>query len=149
MSRENVKLLQSAYDAFNRRDPSAFLALCDPDVEYFTLLMQVEGGDPYHGHEGVRRWWARLLAISPDFTVDVDDVRGTGDLTIAKVRTHGHGVGSDAPMEQIFWQAAEWRAQRISGRVMSVVKSTPSKPPGFRSRRCRGDGGVVPATRLG
>ena len=51
MSQENVELLHRAYDAFNRRDLDALLALCDPDVEFISYTMQVEGGDPYRGHD--------------------------------------------------------------------------------------------------
>jgi ketosteroid isomerase-like protein len=56
MSQENVELLHRAYDAFNRRDLDALLALCDPDVEFISYTMQVERGDPYRGHDGVRSW---------------------------------------------------------------------------------------------
>lgn len=56
VSQENVELHQRAYDAFNRRDLDAFLALIDPDVKFSSLLMQVEGGNPYRGHDGVRSW---------------------------------------------------------------------------------------------
>jgi ketosteroid isomerase-like protein len=51
MSQENLELLHRAYDAFNRRDLDALLALCDPDVEFISYTMQVEGGDPYRGHD--------------------------------------------------------------------------------------------------
>ena len=33
MSQENVELHQRAFDAFNRRDLDAFLALADPNIE--------------------------------------------------------------------------------------------------------------------
>jgi ketosteroid isomerase-like protein len=113
MSQENVELLHRAYDAFNRRDLDAFLALCAPEVAFISFLMQVEGGDPYRGHDGVRSWWERLLGISPDFSAEVDEVRDLGDLTIARVRSHGHGVESDAPMEQTFWHVAEFRGVKV------------------------------------
>jgi ketosteroid isomerase-like protein len=96
-----------------RRDLDAFLALCDPDVEFISLLMQVEGGNPYRGHDGVRSWWERLLGISPDFRAEIEELRDLGDLTLARARSHGHGVASEAPMEQTFWQLAEWRRKKV------------------------------------
>ena len=36
MSRENVEVLHRAFDAFRRRDLDAFLALCDPEVEFIS-----------------------------------------------------------------------------------------------------------------
>jgi ketosteroid isomerase-like protein len=109
MSKENVELLHQAFDAFNRRDLDAFLALCDPDVEFISYLARVEGGEPYRGHEGVRAWSERLLAVYPDFRAEIEEARDLGSRTIARVRTHGHGVESDAPMAQTVWHVAEVR----------------------------------------
>jgi ketosteroid isomerase-like protein len=115
MSEENVELLHEAFDAFNRRDLDAFLALCDPDVEFISYLAQVEGGGPYRGHDGVRDWWGRLLAVYPDFRAEIEEVRDLGNRTIARARVHGRGVESDAPMEQTMWQLAEYRHGKVIG----------------------------------
>jgi|SRR5829696_359761 len=116
MSEENVELLHQAFDAFNRRDLDAFLALCDPDVEFISYLARVEGGEAYRGHDGVQDWWDRLLAVYPDFSVEIEDlVRDLGDRTIVRARAHGHGVESDAPMDQAMWQVAEYRHGKTIG----------------------------------
>ena len=44
MSQENVERLYRAYDAFNRRDLDASLALIDPEVELTPRIMELEGG---------------------------------------------------------------------------------------------------------
>lgn len=113
MSQEAVDLLRRAVDAFNRRDLDAFLALCDPDVEFISYLMQVEGGGPYHGHDGVRSWWERLLAVYPDFRVEIESARDLGNRTMARMRAHGRGVESDAPIDQTLWQVAEYRRGKV------------------------------------
>jgi len=113
MSQETVELLHRAYDAFNRRDLDAFLALCDPDVEFVSYLMQVEGGDPYRGHDGVRGWWQRLLAVYPDFGGQIEEIQDVGDVTIARVRVHGRGIESDAPMDQTLWHVSAVRQGRV------------------------------------
>ena len=46
MSQENVELVYRFTDAFNRRDLDSFLALCDAEVEYFSHLVELEGGGP-------------------------------------------------------------------------------------------------------
>ena len=58
MPQENVELVYQFIDAFNRRDLDSFLVLCDTDVEYFSHVVELEGGGPYRGHTGIRRWWA-------------------------------------------------------------------------------------------
>jgi ketosteroid isomerase-like protein len=112
MSQENVELLHQAFDAFNRRDLDAYLALGDPELEFISYWMQVEGGGPYRGHDGVRDWWERLFDVFPDFTGEIEEVRDLGDRTIARVRVHAHGVESDAPMTQTMWLVAEWRHKK-------------------------------------
>ena len=47
MAQENVKLHYQVYEAVNRRDLAALLALLDADVEYVSGLVAIEGG--YHG----------------------------------------------------------------------------------------------------
>jgi hypothetical protein len=48
MSQENVECAHRAYEAFNRRDLDALLALMDPEVRFTTRF--VERSDPYDGH---------------------------------------------------------------------------------------------------
>jgi ketosteroid isomerase-like protein len=104
-----IELVHQACDAFNRRDLDAFLALCDPDVEFISYLAQVEGGEPYRGHDGVREWWERLHAVFPDFRAEVEQARDLDGRTIARWRTHARGVESDALAEQTVWQVGEYR----------------------------------------
>ena len=109
MSEENVELIRRATDAFNRRDIDAFLALSHPDVEITPLILQVEGGGSHQGHDGVRGWWANLLGVFPDFSLEIEEVRDLGDVTIARARLRAHHVESDAPVEETVWLVAEWR----------------------------------------
>jgi ketosteroid isomerase-like protein len=111
MSQENVELAHRAFDALNRRDLGAFLALMDDDVEAVPRLVAMEGG--YHGHDGIRRWWQNLLDAFPDYSVEIVEVRDLGDLTFIALRNRGHGAGSDAPIEHRLWMLAEWRQEKV------------------------------------
>ena len=108
MSQENVECAHRAYEAFNRRDLDALLALMDPEVRFTTRF--VERSDPYDSHDGVRAWWEDLLRVFPDFTVEVVQVRDAGDLTVNAVRVRDHGLGSETPFAESIWQVGEWRA---------------------------------------
>jgi len=111
MAQETVELAHRAFDALNRRDLGAFLALMDDDVEAVPRLVAMEGG--YHGHDGIRRWWQNLLDAFPDYSVEVVEVRDLGDLTFIALRNRGHGAGSDAPIEHRLWMLAEWRQEKV------------------------------------
>ena len=72
-----------------------------------ALVVSLEGD--VRGHDGVRRWYATVLDVFPDFTIEGVTVRDLGDLTLAAVGFRGHGSGSDTPFEMTLWSAAEWR----------------------------------------
>jgi ketosteroid isomerase-like protein len=112
MSEENVELVYESMDAFNRRDLDAFLAFADPDIEWSPLVFELEGGGPFRGHDGVRRWWEIWIGTFPDFSGEVEDVGILGDVTVARVRLRGHGGASGASMEQTIWQFVEWRQRK-------------------------------------
>jgi ketosteroid isomerase-like protein len=109
MSQENVNLVRRAVDAFNRRDIDAFLALTDDDIEVIPRSAVLEGGDHYHGRDGVRLWLEDLFGVFPDFTTEVVEAHHFGDLTLAVLRQRAHGASSDTPAEQSLWNVARWR----------------------------------------
>ena len=106
---KNVELLRRALDAINERDLDTLIALSDPGVEFTTLLLLIEGGDPYRGHAGLRTWWHDLLDVFPDYRIALDEVREVGNVTVAGVRGRASGAGTGAFAEQRFWQVTEWR----------------------------------------
>ena len=113
MSQENVaELIHQANDAFNRRDLDVLLELADPDIEFVPRILELEGGGPYRGHDGVRSWWEGFLDVVPDFSMEIEEVQAFGAITVARTRLRGHGVGSGATMDQTGWQVAEWREKK-------------------------------------
>jgi hypothetical protein len=39
-------------------------------------------------------------------------MRDLGDVTLAAVRMRGHGAGSDTPLDEALWSAAEWHDRK-------------------------------------
>jgi ketosteroid isomerase-like protein len=105
MSQENVELLEAAYAAITRDDLDAFLALAHPEIEFRSLIAEAEG-QTFHGHEGVREWWAsviRPLAIRPG----MEQIEGFRDRGISRLRLAGSVAGVEVP--QTMWMA--WRVR--------------------------------------
>jgi ketosteroid isomerase-like protein len=111
MSQENVERIHQVFDAFNRRDLDALLALTDEDFEGGSLVAPMEGR--YHGHEGVLRWQQNLHEVFPDWHGEPLEVRDLGDFTMATVRFHGHGGESGVPVDGVIWQVGEWRNGKL------------------------------------
>ena len=111
MSQENVDVVRSTFEAFQRRDLDAFLGCFDPDVEYRSLVLEVEG--TYRGHEGMRRWWDGLLTVFPDWNPQIVDSRDVGRCVVSRVRAEGRGTGSGISYDRDIWHAAELREGRL------------------------------------
>jgi ketosteroid isomerase-like protein len=109
VSSENVELHARGYDAFNRRDLDAFLALVDASADFAPRSVTVEGGYPYRGLDGARAWWRDFVDAFPDWRIEENEIRDLGELTLARVQLGGHGAGSDAFVGETVWHVMEWR----------------------------------------
>ena len=65
MSEDAVEIVRRWFDALQRGDPAP--ELCDPEIVIVNWAEAPITG-PYHGHDGVRRWW-------DDVADAFDDVR--------------------------------------------------------------------------
>jgi ketosteroid isomerase-like protein len=111
MAQQDMEVVRAAFEAFRRRDVDAFLSCFDPEVEYRSLVLEVEG--LYRGHEGMRSWWDSVLTVFPDWNPQVEDSRDLGQRVVSRVRAEGHGTGSGIPLERDIWHLAEIRDGRI------------------------------------
>jgi ketosteroid isomerase-like protein len=88
MSRENVEAFKRGAEAYNRGDVELLLEVSHPEIDWHPLTAEVEGGASFRGHEGMRRWWAKLNATFEEFTVRFDEVRDLGDVVLALGHVH-------------------------------------------------------------
>ena len=68
----------------------AFLALVDPDVEFGPLDVEMEGGGPYRGHDGLRAWLEDQFRVFPDWR-RVEEI-----ATWERSRSHGCAFAATA-----------------------------------------------------
>jgi ketosteroid isomerase-like protein len=107
VAQADIDLVRDSHEAFRRRDLDAFLGYMDPDVEFTSLVLEVEG--TYHGHEGVRSWWDNILAVFPDWQPEAVEGREIGDRVVLRVRAEGVGTGSGIKLDRDIWQVVEVR----------------------------------------
>jgi ketosteroid isomerase-like protein len=108
---ENAELVYQAADAFNLGVLSAFLALCDRNVEFISRLVPLERGKPRRGHGGVLSWWEALHGAYRDLGVEIEGVREVGEVTVARVRLRGRRERG-TPMQQTQWHVVWWRHKK-------------------------------------
>jgi ketosteroid isomerase-like protein len=101
MAEREVEVIRSSLEAFNRRDAEAMIAVTHPDSEFFPFRAQLEG-QPYRGHDGIRRFFEDMYEDWSSFEVHIDDyqelrgrVLGIGRIEGVS-RSSGVAVSGDA-----------------------------------------------------
>jgi ketosteroid isomerase-like protein len=89
VSEENVELLLRGYETWNRRDLEAALEFLDPEIEWRFSDKEVtlpDGALIYHGHDGVRQFWAQFMEPLPEIQIDVERTLDGEDYVVAFIR---------------------------------------------------------------
>lgn len=97
-------------DAFNGRDLDRMLAHMTPEVEFHPLrLGRVDAG--YHGHDGVRQWFAQMVEDERGHRLEVAEFRDAGTNRLIALGALRVDDGSDpAP----FWVLDRFRGRLIA-----------------------------------
>ena len=111
MSQENVDLVRGCYEALAADDIEGFLAYLDPEIEFTSLILEIEG--TFHGHGGVREWWTGLRSVFPDWYPSLVDVQTFGPWVVVHAQGSGSGGTSGVGVVGDFWQVGEVREGRL------------------------------------
>ncbi len=93
MSRENVELVRSAYQAGAERGPAAALDFFHREAEWHP---QREDPDstPRRGREAIMRYFDQWLDAWQDFRMEPESLLDAGDKVVALIRITGRGRSS-------------------------------------------------------
>ena len=95
--RPRTDIAQRLFDAFNARDLDGTLALLHPDVVFEPVSGAVlNDGEPYRGHEGMRRYFADVQDHWSELIVNPVHVRAAGNAVVAL--GHVSGAGAAGPL---------------------------------------------------
>ena len=95
MSRENVEIIRSIYEATNRRDWDAAFRDQHPDIE--QILPSPFG--PFRGREEVQAYWEDILAAFETAVLEPEEVFESGDQVVALLRIRARPKGTSAEIE--------------------------------------------------
>jgi ketosteroid isomerase-like protein len=87
----NIELTERGYRAWNEDDLEALLAICHPEVEYFTSGVFPGLQSVYEGKEGIRRWWADFHEPWQEIKVIPQRIADTPDGVAVLIRFEGRG----------------------------------------------------------
>ncbi len=109
MSHQNVELLRRVIKAYNARDIEAFIAYCDPGIEFHSAFSAV-GGAVHHGHDGLRVWHREVQDVwGGETRVEAEVYFDLGEQTLTFYLLHGRGQHSGAEVAMPVALVARWR----------------------------------------
>ena len=114
MSADNVAVVREAYEALERRDFPALLALLDPGVELYDP--DLPGAGTFTGHDGVMRYLSEALGGFERHRLEVEELIEADDRVVAAVHQTVRAGGSEADIElrdAHVWTLLNGRAVRI------------------------------------
>ena len=89
------------FEAFSRRDLASMLPLLHREIVFQPVTAQVtRGGEPYRGHDGMRRYAEDVAAQWDELTVRPAQIRAAGRAVVAIGLVSGRGAAgsfADAP----------------------------------------------------
>jgi ketosteroid isomerase-like protein len=102
------------FDAFNRRDIDAAIAMVDEDVRFFAPTAEMANeGKPYVGHAGMRKYYEDVAAVWQELEVTPSDIRELDDTVLVLGRVYGRADGGyiqDSPAQWVM----RFRGERVS-----------------------------------
>jgi ketosteroid isomerase-like protein len=98
VSRENVEVVLSSLEAWNRGDLSAWLESLAPDV-VVAFPPEVPEPGPFHGREEVREWAEGFVLSWNNYSIEIEKLVEVDDRVVVVARESGRGKESGVPFE--------------------------------------------------
>jgi ketosteroid isomerase-like protein len=111
VSKENLKVVQAAFDAYFRGDVPAMLELVDPSV-IVTQLPDQPDSRTFHGHEGLLQGMAEWIGEWEDYSFELRGMRDFADHVLVSGVQQGRGKGSGIQVEADVYFVFPLRAGR-------------------------------------
>jgi ketosteroid isomerase-like protein len=113
LSQERVDAVLRGYDRFNRGEIDAALEGFAPDVVWIVPDILPDPG-PFHGPDGVRRFWEMWRDTFSDFRIEVSKAFDLDDHVVVQAAVRGVGRDSGAEVTTpAFPSVWTWRGEKI------------------------------------
>jgi uncharacterized protein len=115
MSRENVDLVLTGYEAWDRGDIETAFAPIDEDFEFHEDPQFPEAG-VYRGREAFRGYFERFREEWDDYRVNAEEVRDSGDKVLAFTHQTARGKASGVQIDlriAHLWTIRDGKAVRM------------------------------------
>ena len=136
-SANDAAILHEYFDAFNRRDVDAWVALSHPDVTLVPTAFWAPPGTSYHGHAGVRTYAHEIFARFPNLHSEPPELTDLGDRILgcgAVATGSDHGSESSRTIACLFTLQEEqiYRVDAFATRAEAIEAARPAGREQFR-----------------
>ena len=141
MSRENVELVRTLLEMFERREHERVFDFYDPDIEWdaSNAGMVPDAAEVFRGHDGVRTYWRRWLQAWDDLEFEVQAVLDAGDDVVALIhnqrqRGRHSGITTESPPYALVFtirhgKVTRWRSYPEQEQALEAVGLRERGPP--------------------
>jgi ketosteroid isomerase-like protein len=99
MTDSNLEVVQRLFDHYAEGGVEAVLDDADESLVIEIPPEMSAEPDTYHGHDGVRRYFAGFEGMIEDLRYEALELTAAGDLVLAHIRLSGRGVSSGVGVE--------------------------------------------------
>jgi ketosteroid isomerase-like protein len=103
-SEPGLAVVRGFYDAVAAGDVEAVLKLLDPEVEW-RAPESLPWGGTFHGHDGVREFFAGVIDQPAEFGREVQEYLEVGDRVVVLLRTFGRRQEGDGEFDVLEFHA--------------------------------------------
>ena len=117
MASGNVELIRRGYEDYAERGLEAIMDLLDPDVEFVEPDF-IPGNETFRGHEGARRWFAKIADVWGELSFEPEELVEVDDRVAVAYRIVAVGRGSGLELEDHWahvWTMRDGKAVRVEG----------------------------------
>jgi uncharacterized protein len=132
MSHENVEVVKRLYDAFNRDDFDAGVALCDSEVVIDRSNSIGPDARIYRGQPGLEEFWNEWKRAWADSRWEIDECIDNGDNVVVLARLYARGAASGASVEANVSQVVVVRGGKVLSSKLFQGRSEALEAAGLR-----------------
>jgi ketosteroid isomerase-like protein len=118
MSEENVEMIRTFYDAFNRRDFDVVFDVAHPDFEIRPLpALMAMTGEHVKGYEEAKRFWSSFFEGFEEIQIEPREIIEVGEMVVGDLRWRGRGRNG-IEVEQFhadLWTFRDGRVAAVEG----------------------------------
>jgi uncharacterized protein len=129
-----IEVLRRGYETFEREGIEGIMPFLDPDIEWRNPVDSPIAG-VFHGHDGVREWYAAATEAFEELAFIPDEMRPLGGgMVLVLLRLSFRGLGGEIDMEVPFahiWRIRNGLATHLQmysdpGEALEVGEGLPS-----------------------